>query len=59
MQTALIHAYAMCTKSAHYSLKVFDSIAQKNNVCVGAILKVLLECNQGAMALDLYDEYLG
>ena len=54
IQTALINAYG-----PNSALSVFDSIddTKKNNVAVGAMMKVLVDHNRGDQALDIYDRY--
>ena len=57
----MINAYGQCSSDATYSLTVFDASddSNKNKVCIGAMMKVLLDCNDGDKVLDIYDKYKG
>eukprot|EP01084_Bolivina_argentea_P262938 444872_1 len=59
IKTALINAYGICAKTHQYSLNVFESIndEKKNNVIIGAMMKVLIDHNQTNQTLDIYNKY--
>ena len=57
IKTALINAYGVCSNDSNLSLNVFNSINdnKKNNVSIGAIMKVLLNNGEGDKLLNIYD----